>query len=215
MIFGTTIAPGNEGVPPQPGSEGVPPSLRQGTASLIIRTATLVALAAMLLVSCTGAGSERSAAARPSKFARFPHDAAHSDCFFASRIDNFEVINETNILALDGRRRVYHVELSPPSLDLRHAYGIQFRSTTGRICGNPGERLYAEGGSFRRFPQNVIGVYRLDETTEAALRAHFGQATPLPLPAEGEEASAVEELVTEVEESADGPGETTSEDPEN
>lgn len=177
---------------------------------MILRS-TLAMLAAALLVSCTGPGSESSVSNRPHKFARFPHDAAHSDCFFSSRIDNFEVLNESNLLVSSGRRRVYHVEVSPPSPDLRHAYSFGFQSGTGRICGNPGERLLTQDGTFGRFPLSIIGVYRLDATTEAAVRAHFGQATVLPVPPEEEE-SAIEELVTEVEESANDTNGTSSED---
>ncbi len=161
----------------------------------------LAALAAALLVtSCATTGGEGSAASRPGRIARFPHNVGNADCFFQNRIDNFEVLNETNLLVFDGRRRVYHVEISPPSMDLRHAYGIQFSSSTGRVCGNPGERLQISGGSFGAFPLAVTGVYRLDEVTQTAVRAHFGQAVALPPPPEDEDAGAIEELVTEVDE---------------
>lgn len=174
---------------------------------MTIRTAitmsgAIVALAGALLISCTPAGGERSVASQPSKFARFPHAAARSDCFFPRNVDNFEVLNESNLLVFDGRRRVYHVEISPPSMDLRHAYGLQFTSATGRICGNAGERLLTSNGSFSRFPLSVTGVYRLDEATQSAVRAHFGQTTALPVPPEDEEAEAIEELVTDIEEEA-------------
>lgn len=155
--------------------------------------------AALLLTSCTTADGEGSAASRPGRMARFPHSMANADCFFQSRIDNFEVLNETNVLVFDGRRRVYHVEVSPPSMDLRHAYGIQFSSSTGRVCGNPGERLQISGGSFGRFPLSVVGVYRLDAISQAAVRAHFGLAAALPPPPEDEDAGAIEELVTDLE----------------
>ena len=162
---------------------------------------SLAALAAaLLLTSCATANSDGSAASRPGRIARFPHNMANADCFFQSRIDNFEVLNETNLLVFDGRRRVYHVEISPPSVDLRHAYGIQFSSSTGRVCGNPGERLQISGGSFGGFPLSVVGVYRLDAVTQTAVRAHFGQATALPPTPEDEDAAAIEELVTEIEE---------------
>lgn len=162
---------------------------------------SLPALAAALLVtSCATTGGEGSAASRPGRIARFPHNVGNADCFFQNRIDNFEVLNETNLLVFDGRRRVYHVEISPPSMDLRHAYGIQFSSSTGRVCGNPGERLQISGGSFGAFPLAVTGVYRLDEVTQTAVRAHFGQAVALPPPPEDEDAGAIEELVTEVDE---------------
>ncbi len=182
------------------GNEGLLPLPRLCLA--VARSAAIVALTGALLISCTTAGSERSPADRPSKFARFQHDAASSDCFFQRSIDNFEVLDESNLLVFDGRRRTYHVEVSPPSMSLRHAYGLQFRSTTGRICGNPGERLQISDGSFDRFPISVTGVYRLDEATQAAVRAHFGQTTPLPVPPEDEEAEAIEELVTDIEEEA-------------
>lgn len=163
--------------------------------------------AALILTSCATADSDASAASRPGRIARFPHNMMNADCFFQSRIDNFEVLNETNLLVFDGRRRVYHVEISPPSMDLRHAYGIQFTSSTGRVCGNPGERLQISGGSFGRFPLAVTGVYRLDAVTQTAVRAHFGQAAAMPPPPEDEDAGAIEELVTDLEEAEAPAGE--------
>ena len=169
---------------------------------------TLAALAAtLLLTSCATTDSEESAASRPGRIARFPHNMANADCFFQNRIDNFEVLNETNLLVFDGRRRVYHVEISPPSMDLRHAYGIQFRSSTGRVCGNPGERLQISGGSFGSFPLSVTGVYRLDAVTQTAVRVHFGQAVAQPPLPEDEDAAAIEELVTDLEEEENPAGE--------
>lgn len=159
--------------------------------------------AALLLTSCTTAESDGSAASRPGRIARFPHKVANADCFFQSRIDNFEVLNDTNLLVFDGRRRVYHVEVSPPSMDLRHAYGIRFTSSTGRVCGNPGERLAISGGSFGGFPLSVVGVYRLDAVMQTAVRAHFGQAVAAPPPPEDEDAGAIEELITDLEEAED------------
>ena len=192
MILPAAItAPGNEGILPSP--------IR---CRRMILPAAIAALASILLLSCTSAGGDKSAASAPSKFSRFPHSAANSDCFYQQRVDNFEVLNDSNLLVFDGRRRVYHVEVSPPSMELRHAYGIQFSSTTGRVCGNPGERLQVQNGSFSRFPLSVTGVYRLDEATQSAVRAHFGQTTPLP-PPEDEDAEAVEELVTDLEEATD------------
>ena len=186
------------------GNERILPSTKR--CPLMILPAAIAALTSILLISCTGVGAEKSAASTPSKFSRFPHSAASSDCFYQQRVDNFEVLNDSNLLVFDGRRRVYHVEVSPPSMDLRHAYGIQFSSNTGRVCGNPGERLHVQNGSFSRFPLSITGVYRLDETTQAALRAHFGQTTPLPPPPEDEDAGAVEELITDLEEAAGDSG---------
>ena len=159
------------------------------------------ALVASLLLSACATTGDDSAASAPSRFARFPHDLANTDCFFGRRIDNFEVLNESNLLAMEGRRRVYHVEISPPSMDLRHAYAIEFRSATGRVCGNAGDRMLIANGFVGGFPLSVTGVYRLDETTQAAVRAHFGQpvAAP-PVAPEDEDAEALEELVTDLEE---------------
>ena len=186
----------------------------------VVLPAAIAALTSILLISCTATGGEKSPASAPSKFARFPHSTANSDCFYQQRVDNFEVLNDSNMLVFDGRRRVYHVEVSPPSMDLRHAYGIQFSSTTGRVCGNPGERLLVRNGSFSRFPLSVTGVYRLDEATQTAVRAHFGQTTPLPPPPEDEDAEAVEELITDLEEAAgdsgqESPPDASGEDQEN
>ena len=168
-----------------------------------IRTISVL-LAGLLIVACTGTGGEGSAVSARSTFARFPHSAVNADCFYRRTIDNFEVLNDSNMLVFDGRRRVYHVELSPPSLDLRHAFAIDFASTSGRVCGNPGDRLVIRDGTASRFPLSVIGVYRLDEATQQAVRAHFGQAVTQPPAPEDEDAEAVEELVTDVEESATG-----------
>ncbi len=215
--------PGNEGLLPSairwrpailpaaiahPGTSILPSSKR---CLRMILPAAIAALTSMLLISCTPTGGERSVASAPSKFARFPHSAASSDCFYQQRVDNFEVLNDSNLLVMEGRRRVYHVEVSPPSMDLRHAYGIHFSSTTGRVCGNPGERLQVQNGSFSSFPLSVTGVYRLDEATQSAVRAHFGQTTPLP-PQEKENAEAVEELVTDLEEAADDSGQESPPD---
>ena len=180
------------------------PPWERGRPALTLAMAALAA--ALILTSCATAGGEGSQASRPGRMARFPHSMGNADCFFQNRIDNFEVLNETNLLVFDGRRRVYHVEVSPPSMDLRHAYGIQFSSSTGRVCGNPGERLQVSNGSIGRFPVSVTGVYRLDAVTQAAVRAHFGQATTLPPPPEDEDAGAIEELVTDLEEEENAVG---------
>ena len=180
--------------------------LQRATSRLTLLAPAALA-AALLLTSCATAEGEGASASRPGRIARFPHNLSNSDCFLSSRIDNFEVLNETNLLVFAGRRRVYHVEISPPSMDLRHAYGIQFRSSTGRVCGNPGERLQISGGSFGSFPPSVIGVYRLDAVTQTAVRAHFGQAVAQPPPPEDEDAATIEELVTDLEEEANPAGE--------
>ena len=178
-----------------------------GTAKASFCVPALAALAvAVLLPSCATTGGEPSAASARSKFARFPHSAANADCFFERAIDNFEVLNASNLFVFDGRRRVYHIEISPPSMDLRHAYSIGFASSTGRVCGNPGDRLVTSNGSMSRFPLSIISVHRLDEATQLAVRAHFGQATPQPPAPEDPDAEAIEELVTEVEESPGGAG---------
>ena len=221
----TLVSFGNEGILPSairwrpailpaaiahPGNEGILPSSKR--CLRMILPAAIAALTSMLLISCTPTGGERSVASAPSRFARFPHSAASSDCFYQQRVDNFEVLNDSNLLVFDGRRRVYHVEVSPPSMDLRHAYGIQFSSTTGRVCGNPGERLQLKDGSFSRFPLSITGVYRLDEATQAAVRAHFGQTTPLPPSPEDEDAGAAEELITDLEEAANDSGQESPPD---
>ena len=187
------------------------PALRTWRKHTILTALTLPFLAAistaLLLTSCATASNEESAASHPGRVARFPHNMANADCFFQNRIDNFEVLNESNLLVFDGSRGVYHVEISAPSMGLRHAYGIQFRSSTGRVCGNPGERLQISGGSFGAFPLSVIGVYRLDAITKTAVRAHFGQTVVQPPLPEDEDAAAIEELATELYEEENPAGE--------
>ncbi|WP_446830067.1 DUF6491 family protein [Candidatus Foliamicus sp.] len=156
-------------------------------------------LLALLLFGCTAVDGDRSVATTRPQMARFPHSSANADCFYSQRVDNFEVLNDSNLLVFDGRRRVYHVEIAPPSLDLRYAYGIEFLSTSGRICGNAGERLVTRNGGASRFPQMIVGVYRLDETLQTTVRAHFGQTIPAPALPEDADAEAVEELVIDLE----------------
>ncbi len=174
---------------------------RTGTREALVMAPRLAILlmAALMLGACAAMEGERSAASNRAVVARFPHSTANADCFFQQRIDNFEVLNDSNLLVFDGRRRAYHVELSPPSVDLRHAYGIGFSTATGRVCGHAGERLQIRTASFSRFPPSVVGVYRLDETMQAAVRAHFGQAAAPPALPEDQDADAAEELVTDLE----------------
>lgn len=198
MMLGRGGSPGN---PAQRRVGRFPGRRTAGVFSWAPMAAVMVLAAA--LGACTAAEGERSGASAQARFARFPHSMANSACFFSSRIDNFEVLNDTNLLVSEGRRRIYHVEISPPSNDLRHAYGVQFSSSTGRVCGNPGERLLTRNGSFGSFPSAVVGVYRLDEANELAVRAHFGQAPALPAAPEDEDAEAIEELVTEIDSEED------------
>ncbi len=162
----------------------------------------LASLVALLLSACAGAEGDRSVASPRHQTARFSHSAANADCFFSRQINNFEVLDERNLLVFAGRRRVYHVEITPPSPDLRYAYGIQFRPA-GRICGYSGERLVLQNGSVSRFPLSITAVYRLDENLEAAVRAHFGQSPSAPALPEADAG----ELVTDLEEVAGDTGE--------
>ena len=178
---------------------------------ILTRLATL-SLAALLLGACAATGGDGSAVSARPTIMRFPHSTTNADCFLQRSIDNFEVLNNSNLLVFEGRRRVYHVELAPSAVDLRHAYGIEFTSSTGRVCGRAGERLYVSG-SFSGFPPAVTGVYRLDDSLQAAVRAHFGQAPDTAAFPEEDDANAAGELVTDLEPASENGGEAPPSQP--
>ncbi len=76
------------------------------------------------------------------------------------------------------RKRAYHLQISPPNLDLGGSDMISFRSWTGRICGYAGDELIIPNDIFQpRY--SITNVTELDETGLYNLMVQFGKAEPL------------------------------------
>ena len=65
-----------------------------------------------------------------------------SSCFNTTSINDYEVLDRGNLIVYGRpRKRAYHLQISPPNLDLGGSDMISFRSWTGRICGYAGDEL--------------------------------------------------------------------------
>lgn len=114
-----------------------------------------------------------------------PGEFGTSACFFARQALDFEALDDRNLVVFaPSKDNAYHVQISPPAMDLRFANGVAFASRNTQICGYAGDDLLlVNGASQRRY--SVIGVYRLDAAALDALRARFGRV-PASAPAEPE-----------------------------
>ena len=126
----------------------------------------------LIVVGCTsdgelsGSKSSMSAGNRPS-------------CFNTSSINDYEVLDRGNLIVYGRpRKRAYHLQISPPNLDLGGSDMISFRSWTGRICGYAGDELIIPNDIFQpRY--SITNVTELDETGLYNLMVQFGKAEPL------------------------------------
>jgi hypothetical protein len=125
-----------------------------------------------------------------------PGEFGESGCFFARQAQNFQALDDRNLIVLaPSESQAYHLQISPPAFGLRFANGLAFVSNKIQLCGYPGDALLLdEGGGQRRF--SITGVWRLNEDSLQALRARFGHGdAPKPIaPAPPEGASVEREL---------------------
>ena len=100
-------------------------------------------------------------------------------CFNASSINDYEVLDRGNLIVYGRpRKRAYHLQISPRSLDLGGSDMISFRSWTGRVCGYAGDELIIPNDVFQpRY--SIVSVEELDETGLYNLMVQFGKAEPL------------------------------------
>ena len=100
-------------------------------------------------------------------------------CFNTSSINDYEVLDRGNLIVYGRpRKRAYHLQISPPNLDLGGSDMISFRSLTGRICGYAGDELIIPNDIFQpRY--SITTVTELDETGLYNLMVQFGKAEPL------------------------------------
>jgi hypothetical protein len=144
--------------------------------------------AALLASACgTNQGSERPP--RPTVRAG---EFGAPDCFLRRSVQNFQVLDDRNLIIFaPGKADAYHVQVSPPVVELRFANALAFESRNSRVCGYAGDEVLV-GDSGREFSRiSVMAVYRLDARALDGLQARFGQAPvpgkPEPQPGEGAE----------------------------
>jgi hypothetical protein len=135
----------------------------------------------MAAAGCASSPATRPAAVPTVRAGEF----GRQDCFLAREAQDFEVLDASNLLLyVPDRRTAYHVHVSPPAPELRHAQVLGFQSRHTRVCGYAGDRLVldAAGGAQEH---SVTGVYFVDEAAVATLRSRFGleprAAPPAPV----------------------------------
>ena len=99
-------------------------------------------------------------------------------CFYQRQVSDFRALDRSNLIVYaPTKSNAYQVIISPPSMSLRSADAIAFKSRSSRVCGYAGERVLLDGrGSGREF--SIVSVYRLDEMAHDALLAQYGIGKP-------------------------------------
>jgi hypothetical protein len=113
-------------------------------------------------------------------------------CFYAREASDFEALDDSNLIVYaPTKSRAYHVQISPPSSDLRFAQGVVFDARSGRICGRGGETVSfgRRSGSARR--HSVMNVWHLEpeqvEQLKDLYKAPDGDSQIEPKDSEGAE----------------------------
>ncbi len=152
---------------------------------LITLAGSLVAVC--LMAACSGTNSTRSEEpARARTRIPAPSVTGAAACFYPRQVQDFRVLDRSNLIVYaPNDRHAYHVQISPPSTDLRYADSLAFLPSNDRICGYAGERLII-GRSTDGPRAAVIAVSRLSPESLESLRAgHDGAASPAVAPQPG------------------------------
>ena len=106
-------------------------------------------------------------------------NGSRPSCFNSSSINDYEVLDKGNLIVYGRpRKRAYHLQISPPNLDLGGTDIISFRSWSSRVCGYAGDELIIPNDIFQpRY--SITSVTELDETGLYNLMVQFGKAEPL------------------------------------
>lgn len=108
----------------------------------MLRT-SLLALAALSLAGCA---TQETAG-----------DTAGNDCFFASQVNGYDVVDDHSVRIRVSASRQYLLRTSWDTSDLNWTQAIAIRSSTGHICTGNGLGVEIIGGDPRRtFPVNGI-----------------------------------------------------------
>lgn len=131
-----------------------------------------------LLGGCTGAGSATGEPGQTRRTIPPPAETGTAGCFHAWQAQDFRVLDRSNLIVYaPNDRNAYHVQVSPPSMDLRNAESLAFVPPNDRICGYAGQRLIV-GGAMAGQPLAVIAVSRLSPEGLASLRSGSSGAAP-------------------------------------
>ena len=129
-------------------------------------------LGAALAAGCASS-DEREHPPRPSVRAG---EFGTPGCFLRQSVQNFDVLDDRNlIIYAPGKADAYHVQVSPPSGQLRFAHALAFESQGSSVCGYAGDGLIiAEAGTGPR-RLSITGIYRLDAAALDGLQVRFGK----------------------------------------
>ena len=68
----------------------------------------------------------------------------------AININNYKILDRGNLIVYARpKSRAYHLQVSPPSLDVRGMDMISFQSWSGRVCGYAGDELIVPDSLFQ------------------------------------------------------------------
>jgi hypothetical protein len=118
-----------------------------------------------------------------------------SDCISQMSVRDYRVLDDSNLIVSESRKRKFHVVLQRRAFGLRSSWQLAFRSATGRVCAGFGEVIVDDGMGPERI--RIASIRRLTPEDEEDLLIRFGKIkpenpqTPAPEKVEGAE---VEEL---------------------
>ena len=122
-------------------------------------------------------------------------ESAAIDCISQGSIRDYTVLDDQNLIVIQGASRKYHVELSRRAHGLRSSRAIGFKSQTGRICGGFDDLVVDDG--YRPETIRISSIRRLSPESEEDLLIRFGKIEPeyeQARPPENVEGAEVEEL---------------------
>lgn len=139
-----------------------------------MRHAPVPVLAALALI----AGCATDGAAPPVRPTVKAGEFGTAACFHPRTVFDFDVLDYRNLVVFaPSKADAYHVQVSPPSTELRSAEALSFSTRNARICGYAGDSLTVSSAHARAERLSVMGVYRLDERALDGLLARFGQGS--------------------------------------
>jgi hypothetical protein len=120
----------------------------------------LFSILSLAVGGCTGRGDSQDASASEM--------SGSAACFIKNQVSDFRALDRTNlIIYAPSRSNAYHVQITPPSIELRSANTLAFISSGNRICGYAGDAVILGNDNFRKY--SVSRVTRLDKAGVDAL----------------------------------------------
>ena len=120
-----------------------------------------------------------------------------NDCIHQPSIRGYSVLDEQNLIVEASGRRKYHVVLRRRAYGLRNSFGIEFDSTTSRVCAGFDGIRYRDSMDRSVETTRISTIRQLTPEEEEHLLIRFGKKEPeikhVPAPNDVEGAD-VEEL---------------------